>query len=376
MYMVSNSSIGAAQAEIFECPTCGAPHLHFNPETEGLRCAQCGFSKAIPAIHARVEEHDLDEDFIQSNKAKGYGRVLSGVVCNSCGAKTRYDPSIVSMECPFCGSAQVLEPNPNPNVIQPEAVIPFKLTKDEAYEQYKRWLADGWFRPNDVLKSVGTAQIQGVYLPFWTFDAHAESDWEAESGDHYYETEYYDAYENGKRIRASRRVQKTRWYHSSGHHSESYDDVLIPASTSGDQEMLQNIYPFETNKLLPYQSEFLSGWAAEAYTVPLAIGWKRGIEAMNAFEVSNCAQLVPGDTYRNLRVTTTLSNPTYKHVLLPVFLAHYRYNNELYHFMVNGQTGEVQGDAPVSWIKVMLAIIPVLIILGLGFYLYLAWKSQ
>jgi len=79
---------------------------------------------------------------------------------------------------------------------------------------------------------------------------------------------------------------------------------------------------------------------------------------------SACAQEVPGDTHRNLRVQTRFQDITFKHTLLPVWIASYRYNNKVYNFMVNGQTGKVQGEAPISWWKVLLTVLIVLIILA------------
>jgi predicted RNA-binding Zn-ribbon protein involved in translation (DUF1610 family) len=337
--------------------------MDFDPATGGLKCPQCGHTQSIAAAQTAVAERDLSTALSDAGKAHGYGREMKAVKCSACGATTQVDPAVASTMCPFCGSPQVLEQKPDPNIIQPEAVIPFQLTGDQAYQNYKKWLGKGFFRPKDVLQKSGAAQMQGVYLPFWTFDAHAESRWTAESGDYYYETERYTTTENGKRVTRTRQVRKVRWYPSSGHHADDYDDVLVSGTTSGDQAMLKKIYPFETGKLLPYKPDYLSGWAAEAYRIPLADAWKSGQEVIRKEERNKCDKQVPGDTHRNLNVRTQLSQTTYKHVLLPVFLANYRYNTKLYHFMVNGQTGEVQGQAPIDWIKVAIVVVIVLAIL-------------
>jgi len=341
--------------------------MDYDPATGGLKCPQCGHTQTIAAAEAAVREHDLSTALSDTGKAKGYGREMKSVKCNACGATTQVDPAVASTMCPFCGSTQVLDQKPDPNIIQPESVIPFQFTKDQAYDNYKKWLGKGFFRPKNVLQQSGATQIQGVYLPFWTFDAHAESRWRAESGDYYYETERYTTTEDGKTVTKTRQVRKVRWYPSSGQHSGDYDDVLVTGSTSGDQGMLRKIEPFDTQKLLPYQPEYLSGWAAEAYRTPLADAWKDGQKIIRSAEHNECERKVPGDTHRNLNVSTSLSNTTYKHVLLPVFLANYRYNTKLYHFMVNGQTGEVQGQAPIDWVKVAIVVVVVLAILGILF---------
>ena len=132
--------------------------------------------------------------------------------------------------------------------------------------------------------------------------------------------------------------------------------------------MIESIYPFDTKALVPYKPEFLAGWGAEAYTVDLKEGWKLGQGIMQQQVNGACAAQVPGDTHRNLKVNTAFSKMTYKHVLFPVWIASYRFSDKVYHFLVNGQTGEVRGQAPISWIRVILVIIVILIVLALIFW--------
>lgn len=373
---MTDQPVSSANVETFKCPQCSAPRMDYDPETKGLKCPQCGYTMPIPESQGLVMEKDLTAALSDTGKARGYGREMKSIKCNSCGATTQVEPSVASTECPFCGSPQVLEQKPDPNILQPESVVPFQITGDQAYQNYRKWLGKGFFRPKDVLQSSGGAQMHGVYLPFWTFDAHADSRWTAESGYYYYETERYTTTENGKRVTKTRQVRKTRWQPSSGSHSDNYDDVLVSGTTSGDQPMLQKVAKFETQKLVSYKPEYLSGWAAEAYRIPLADAWLKGQETIRSEERSKCARQVPGDTHRNLNVRTQLSKTTFKHVLLPVFLANYRYNTKLYHFMVNGQTGEVQGQAPVDWVKVAIVVIIVLAIVAAIAYFVLSQPSD
>jgi len=160
-----------------------------------------------------------------------------------------------------------------------------------------------------------------------------------------------------------------RWYPTRGHHAGDYDDVLVYATRSIDVRLLQKIYPFDTKKLTGYQPDFLAGWGAESYQIPLAQAWPLGRDLIYSEEYRACGSLVPGDTYRNLRVGTDLSKLTYKHVLLPVWVASYRYHDKTYQFMINGQTGRVQGEKPLSAIKVAIAVVVALIIIGALIYL-------
>jgi hypothetical protein len=281
---------------------------------------------------------------------------------------------VTSTSCPFCGSNQVVEQPPDPNLIRPESLIPFGVDEARANRLFLTWLGSGLFHPNDLKKFGGGQKLNGVYLPFWTYDAHAESDWRAESGTYYYETETVWVERDGKRVQETRQVQKVRWWPSSGHHAFDYDDVLVYATNSIDVKMIEKVYPFDTTKLVPYNASYLSGWGAESYRIALGQAWGLGQSILQREEYNACGREVPGDTHRNLRVSTQLSKLTYKHVLLPVWLASYRYNNKVYRFMINGQSGKVQGQKPISWIKVAIAVVIALIIIGV--IVYFVSRSQ
>jgi hypothetical protein len=257
-------------------------------------------------------------------------------------------------------------------VIKPESLLPFQVDQHRAADEFRAWLGRGFFRPNPVKKIANdaSAKLHGVYLPFWTFDAYTSSWWRAEAGYHYYVTESYTATDDqGKQVQRTRQVQKTRWEPASGHLQLRFDDILVPATESVERGMIERIYPFDTGALVPYEPGFLSGWAAEAYTVDLKQSWETGQQIMDDQVYQACANKVPGDTHRNLQVKTAYAQMTYKHVLFPVWLASYRYGGKVYHFLVNGQTGEVQGEAPVSWIKVMLVVVVVIAVLAVLFWL-------
>ncbi len=346
------------------CPKCASPRLDYDADTGHLTCPQCGYTQTIQRVTAGVVERDLTAALRDPNLATGYGRQTRAIKCRACEAITEFDPTVQSGECPFCGSTQVFEQPSDQRLVRPESLIPFQFSRDEAFRKYQAWLGRGFFRPRDVLQKSGNTHINGVYLPFWTFDAQSYAQWSAESGTYYYVTESYTARENGRTVRRTRQVRKTRWRPAFGERRDTFDDVLVPASTSGDQRMLRAIEPFDTKRLVAYQPDFLAGWAAEAYRVPLNEAWGQGRATMLNTVEQRCAGDVPGDTYRNLSVRADFSNTTFKHVLLPVFLAHYTYNGQRYNFMVNGQTGEVQGQAPVDWLKVLLVVLAVLVVVA------------
>jgi hypothetical protein len=337
---------------------------------------------AVPTTAEAIREYDLQASLQEATAAPpetGYGGDKRSIKCKSCGAVNTVDAHVVSTECPFCGSNQVVPQEQVAQVIKPESLLPFQVDQAKAVSLFRTWLGSGFFRPTAVRKIARDAQakIHGVYLPFWTFDAFTSSWWEAEAGHYYYTTEtYWAADDKGQKVQRTRQVQNIRWEPASGQLQLFLDDVLVPATRNVEQGMIESIYPFDTKALVPYKSQFLAGWGAEAYTVDLQEGWKAGQEIMQQQVNSACAQQVPGDTYRNLRVDTAFSKMTFKHVLFPVWIASYRLNDKVYHFLVNGQTGEVRGQAPISWIRVALVVLAVLIILALIFWLLSQGESS
>jgi predicted RNA-binding Zn-ribbon protein involved in translation (DUF1610 family) len=316
------------------------------------------------AIVDAVEEHDLSEGLKMTAVSEGWGTDTRSFKCSSCSATITAEPSVTATVCPFCGSHHVLAQEQSTRVIKPESLLPFQVDQKTAITKFRTWLGRGWFRPNEVKRIAQNAEarVQGIYVPFWTFDAQTFSRWQAEAGYYYYVTERYTVTVNGKRETRTRKVQKVRWQHASGKHDEFFDDVLVFATRSVNEKILQRIYPFDTAKLIPYQPQYLSGWRAEEYQIGLEEGWEMGQAIIKDRLHSACAREVPGDTHRNLRVQTRFQDITFKHTLLPVWIASYRYNNKVYNFMVNGQTGKVQGEAPISWWKVLLTVLIALII--------------
>jgi DNA-directed RNA polymerase subunit RPC12/RpoP len=369
------------KAHKFPCPKCGA-EVDFDAEHGTLVCAYCGHRAMVPVTEQDIREHDLESalrEMLSAPQEMGYGEAKRSLKCESCGAVNTIDANIISTECAFCGSNQVVPQQQVAQVIKPESLLPFQVDRNRAVALFRAWLGRGFFRPNPVKKIAkdAEAKLQGVYLPFWTVDAYTSSWWRAEAGYYYYVTESYRTTdEKGQRVQRTRQVRKTRWEPASGSLQLAFDDTLVPASQSVQQDMVERIYPFDTAALVPYEPAFLSGWGAEAYTVDLRSGWQMAQEIMNAAVRQACAQQVPGDTQRNLEVSTAFSNMTYKHTLFPVWIASYRYRGKVYQFLVNGQTGEVQGEAPISWIKVALVVLLVIAVLVAVFWLLSAGEQE
>lgn len=319
-----------------------------------MKCPYCGTENEIPKELKEIEEHKLEElPLMPAIPQTGFGIKQRSFKCKHCGAIQSLDPKMITTSCAFCGSDAVLETPSNPNIARPTALVPFAISDRATHQKYKDWLKGLWFRPGQLKKTAALSNIKGIYAPFFTFDAQAESDWSGERGTYYYTTQTYTTMVDGRSVTRTRQVRHVRWAYRSGHHSQFYDDLLVNASSGLPEKILKKIYPYNLKKgLVGYSTEFLAGFSAEEYTAHPVSLWQQARTTIISNERNSCSMLLDGDTQRGLRVRTQVLDPKWKHVLLPVFVASYIYGKKRYSFLVNGQTGEVQGEAPLSWAKI------------------------
>ena len=355
------------------CAQCGAD-LRYAPGQTELKCDHCGYVQAIAAKPPRAKaraltEHDLARGLADDLPDSASEEVRS-TSCPNCGAVVEFQGANHATECPFCATPVVVDTGSHRH-IKPQALVPFELTEDQARDALTGWLGSLWFAPNGLLEYTRKGRtMAGIYAPFWTFDADTVSDYEGQRGEHYYETEWVTVNVNGKSERRQQQVQKTRWYRASGRVSRQFDDVLAMASTSLPARLGNNLTPWDLDKLEPYSPDYIAGFQAEGYTVSLAAGNTQAHEVMAEVIKDDVRADIGGDVQRIDWVNTAYSNETFKHVLLPVWTAAYKYGGKSYRFLVNGQTGEVQGERPYSWWKIGFAVVGAVILAVGAAYLY------
>lgn len=348
-----------AKARKFPCEGCGAD-LRWDPGVTALKCPYCAMEKVVAPSAEQIRERAVDAA-LRAPRDLGWGAERKVVACKRCGAHTTLDPHVAASACAFCGTAAVVESPANANVVRPEGLLPFRITRETALNSFRTWVRKLWFRPGDLKSNSRVEKMQGAYIPFWTFDAATHSLWTAEAGYYYYVN--VQVRENGKLV--TKRERRTRWEHASGSLQKFFDDVPVPASRGLDPALCQDIEPYPTAELTPYEPSYLSGFLAEENAIDLPEALESAKERMRGVIRSECASQVPGDTHRNLQVQTVFSALAYKNALLPVWVAAYDYRGKPYRFLVNGVTGKCTGTAPWSWVKITLAILTVLTVVML-----------
>ncbi|MBK6316284.1 MAG: hypothetical protein IPF53_18845 [Blastocatellia bacterium] len=278
------------------------------------------------------------------------------ISCRNCGATTDFEVTANVLRCAFCGSEQVVAQPSDPNRPTPESILSFVIEEEQARAAYREWLGNGFFRPGDLTKSASLREIRAVFLPFWAFDARANTQWTAMSGRHRTSVRQVQTVVNGQSVLRDQQVQETDWFPASGDHVGQYTWELVSASKGLEQAWVDAIEPFNFGELRAYDGKFLLGRGAEEAALDRAQAEDVARKLIEAKEQSECARLVPGDTHRDLRVSTALEDVAAKMIFLPVWLAAFAYKQKVYRFVVNGQTGKVTGEAPMSYLKVALVV--------------------
>ena len=351
---------------LFPCPQCGAD-MRFDPATGGMVCDFCGYRSEADA-GAQAVEPIRELDFRAALEAKlpeAETEELRSWTCPNCGARISMDEATHAAECPFCATPIVLDTGTH-RQIKPRGVVPFRLDERAARTAMTEWLGKLWFAPGGLQEYARKGRkMQGIYMPYWTYDADTKSTYRGERGTAYYVTRTVMV--NGKR--QTRRVRKIRWRPVSGKVARFFDDVLVLASRALPKKYTDALAPWQLSELQPYRPDFLAGFLAESYTVALEDGFTEARAYMDAVILRDVRFDIGGDEQRVHDVNTTVRDVTFKHILLPVWMAAYKYRGKTYRFVVNGQTGKVQGERPWSAWKIALAVIAGLIVAAIIGYI-------
>lgn len=349
----------------FPCVQCGA-QVVFEPGTTVLKCPYCSAENPIPeeftAATGGADALELDyAEHLDRLEQQAPTQVKLMATCESCHATVDPPPEVTSFACPFCGT-NIVATQQASQFLLPNAILPFKLPREKATDLYRRWITSRWFAPNRLKsQSMLDESLKGMYVPAWTYDASTTTRYTGQRGDTYYVTETVII--NGKP--QSRQVPRIRWSSASGTVNVPFNDVLVKASDSLPDKLLWDLSPWDLQNVVPYADDYLAGFAAERYQTGLKAGFEVAQRLMQpGIDRAICAD-IGGDQQRIESKRTGYADITFKHLLLPVWVSAYRYNGTVFRFLINARTGEVQGQRPYSWIKIALAVIAGLIVIGI-----------
>ncbi len=358
----------------FPCKKCGAK-LDFDPSSQGLQCPYCGATEAIEVAEAG-RELDFKEYLEKGGREVAPDDRWAQVPCPACGAVVVFDAKVITDRCPYCGSHLESKPELVAPLIVPESILPFQVAERQAIEAFNQWVASRWFAPNSLKRFANLGKLEGVYLPYWTYDSMTYTRYRGQRGDDYTVTETYtDRDAQGNTVTKTRQVVKTRWTSVSGEVRHFFDDVLVCGSKSLPEDLVDGLAPWRLRDLEGFKPEFLSGFRTERYAVDLAEGFDQARAIMDGEIREQCRRDIGGDHQQLESVQTKHVGVTFKHILLPVWVAAYRYRDQPYRILVNGKTGLVVGTRPYSWVKILLLVLLILALIGAAILLFWAFAG-
>lgn len=341
--------------------------LKYQPGTQHQVCTYCGQKNDIHEIDEAILEYNFHEALRQLEQQQPDSLTIQAH-CDSCGASFKFSGSLNAGQCPFCGTDIVSSPQKD-TLITPKSLLPFLIDHDVAQDKFNTWLNSLWFAPNKVKQFARKeSKLLGIYLPYWTYDSDTQSHYSGARGVTYYVNRRVNYVQNGRRVSRVKRVPKIRWTQVNGQVSRFFDDVLIGASLSLPRQIIDRLQPWDLENLVPYQDKYISGFQSEVYQLALDVGFDHAKQVMNGTINRDIAYDIGGDHQRINRVNTQHRKITYKHCLLPIWSAAFIYHKKSYRFVINGRTGQVQGERPYSYWKIALASIAGLVLIGSALY--------
>lgn len=343
-----------ADGRTFPCLQCGAD-LTFDPKQQELACPFCGHMQPIDLPDdATVVEQDLEAALQRSAERRvseqKFASAIQHIRCSSCGAEVQFSGTLTASSCPYCATPiERTGVHDAPDRLAVDGLLPFQVEAAQSRQNLRAWTSSRWFLPGELKRDGIQAAFQGVYLPFFTFDAFTANRYSGMRGEHYYIT-----IGSGKNQRT---VQQTRWYPAAGDFRRFFDDLLETAGSGLPEKQMEGLEPWPLKGLKPFSPEYLSGFLARTYDVPLHTCFRSAKRRMEAAIESEVRRRIGGDEQRVLSIDTHWSALTYKHVLLPVWIATYKFKEKAYRVVVNAATGEVQGERPWSVWKIVAFVL-------------------
>lgn len=324
-----------------KCPHCGAK-IDFDPNSQKFKCEYCGnvltpdeMKKYETAVN---EKNNLSENI---NNVDNYEEYVS-YICNDCGAEIIADKETVATFCVYCGNSAILK-NKLSGKFEPNFIIPFKKSKNEATKAFKSLAHGRPLVPKAFTSEKNIEKIRGVYIPFWLHDFKTE-------GTICLEGRKYNYWSVGNTD-----YTKTSIYNVERGGSVSLNNIPTDGSSRFDDALMNSIQPFNFDNLVSYNHGYLAGFFAERYDTD--IEKIKEIAEGYALDEAKSQLLRSTSTYSSTTIkSNTLHTTDYsnKYVLLPVYMVNVKYLGKMYTFAMNGESGKFIGDIPIDRKKAIL----------------------
>lgn len=294
------------------------------------------------------------------------------LTCDQCGAALAFE-GVRSEVCAFCASPNIVEREASHDQPSPRFAVAFAGDRGWAQRHLAGWLGKRRLFADSALARARIEDIRGVYVPAYLYSSIARTDYTAEIGEHYYETETYQVeekktikyWDNGEwkdkevseTVTKTRTVTKTEYRSLAGRHVGYVTDVIVSASRGLDDDTLVAMQPYDLRQLRRFTPALTAGWIHEEYAKSRILCEVTARDAANDSIGTELRAFMPGDSHADLHWRSHIEWESLDPMLVPVWMFAVRYRDDKppLRIAINGQTGKVAGSAPVAWWKVALA---------------------
>jgi DNA-directed RNA polymerase subunit RPC12/RpoP len=256
--------------------------------------------------------------------------------CNSCGGQIVTDLTTAATHCPYCGNPVIMTGQLS-GALRPDWVIPFSRTKEDALAALNKHYRGKPLLPRVFKDENHIEEVKGLYVPFWLFgyDAAGDVHWHATRVTYGSDSKYNYTYTSHYAI--WRAGQAT------------LDNVPVDGSSKMPDALMESIEPFDYSQAVDFGTAYLSGFFADKYDVDDAKSAPRAAtRARNTLE-SMLGETAGGyTTMAKESAAIDLDQTGCRYALLPVWVLSTKWRDKYYLFAMNGQTGKLVGNLPVS----------------------------
>lgn len=325
-----------------KCPNCAAG-LIFNAEKQKFSCEFClsDFTEEeLKACAAEQTDEEQNKEFADS---------VDQYFCENCGAEVITDKNTAADFCYYCHNPVVMSRNVS-GVYRPSKIIPFKLSRDEAAECFIRFARSKWFVPRSYLAKEHISKMTGVYYPFWLTDADTDSAIHA----------------LGKRIRSWRsgnyRYTETQSFDLWRRGRMHFEDIATSALSTEDKAMLEGVLPYPLDEYRDFSMPYLQGFLAKKRDVETADISGEVKSRMDKYASEMLMRTTRGYTTVDLRtLDVAILSAHWEYSLMPIWVLTYKKKKKTYVYAMNGSTGKIYGELPISVPKLLLFALGVLL---------------
>ena len=336
-----------------KCKNCGG-NLVFNPANQQLSCKNCKCDYKISTNKDTIY-HNLTQTADESDEYRQYIEQNKRFKCPNCGANVVLNKYEISQICPYCSTSLVITKQTK-NGLYPDAIIPFQFNKEEAQRRFSESIKKRFFAPRKFKKSILTNNITGIYFPSFGFNASTKSEYE---GRLYNEETVTDSDGHSHTERD--------YFFVSGKWNCDYKNIMVECSSKITQKDLHGFLPYNYEEKKSFSNSYILGYSVEQYDMQVkdcAITYNQILKDSIRRDI---LRKYSYDGVSYLNVKTEKIDEKYQYFILPVYKFEYDYKNKKYITYMNGQIGKVDGNTPISGLKIAIIIaIPILIFLIIG----------